>query len=402
MKLKPYLFSILAVILITIGCSKENVIENRVKLAAQQVELMVAQMDTMSDIKSPRTLDKEGNIRYVPLDEWTSGFFPGSLWYLYELTGDAKWLDSATKYTEGMEHIKYYTGNHDIGFMIFCSFGNGLRLTGKEYYEDVIVTAAQTLIKRYRSGAGVIQSWNTNKKWDCPVIIDNMMNLELLFEATGFSGDSTYWNIAVSHADQTLKHHFREDYSSYHVVDYDTINNTIRAKNTHQGYDDESSWSRGQGWGLYGYTMCYRYTNDERYLRQAEKIADYIFNHQNLPEDLIPYWDYNAPKPSEGKYAERLRVENPRDVSAASLSASALYELSTYVEGGQKYKELADKILESLSSPIYSAELGKNGNFVLMHSTGSVPHKSEIDVPLVYADYYYFEALKRKKDLEIK
>ncbi|MEG1635265.1 MAG: glycoside hydrolase family 88 protein, partial [Rikenellaceae bacterium] len=299
----------------------------------------------------------------------------------------------AVKYTEGMEHIKNFTGNHDIGFMINCSFGNGLRITGNPEYKEVLVTAAKTLTKRFRKDAGIIQSWNKNKRWECPVIIDNMMNLELLFEATRLSGDSTFWNIAISHADLTMKNHYRKDMSCWHVVDYDpTKMDAIRGKYTSQGYSDDSAWARGQAWGLYGYTLCYRYTHDIRYLKQAEAIAEFIFNNPNLPKDLVPYWDYNAPKTTPAQ---------PRDASAAAITASALYELSLYSNDKSKeYKKLADKIVVSLASPAYTAKLGENGKFVLMHSVGSLPGKSEIDVPLVYADYYYLEALKRKRELE--
>lgn len=366
------------------------IVEN-VEFAAAQISGMVDSLDMFDHIKSPRTV-RDDKIRYVRLEDWTSGFFPGSLWYLYELTGDDAWLVPAVKYTEGMEHIKHFTGNHDIGFMIFCSFGNGLRLTDKKEYEDVIITAAESLCSRFRPGAGVIQSWNARSGWTCPVIIDNMMNLELLFESTRMSGDSTYWNIAVSHADQTLKNHYRPDMGCYHVIDYDPETGEILNRHTWQGYSHESSWARGQAWGIYGYTMSYRYTKDEKYLDHAVKAADFWVNHHNLPADLVPYWDFDAPGiPDE-----------PRDASAAAIAASALYELSSYVGDvkAESYKITADRILESLGSPAYRAELGGNGNFVLMHSVGSAPHNVEMDVPLVYADYYFLEALKRKRDLQ--
>ncbi len=382
------------------------VITANIAFATDQVQRMVDSMEVkteeifvtgeLSKIPSPRTAYSDNKTTYTSLRDWTSGFFPGTLWYLYEMTGDDRWKQSAVKYTEGMEEIKYYTGNHDIGFMIFCSFGNGLRLTDKEHYKEVIVTAAETLTKRFRPEAGIIQSWppRPNKDWICPVIIDNMMNLELLFEATGLSGDSTFWNIAVSHADKTIENHFRPDMSTYHVVDYDPETGAIRHRQTAQGYADESAWARGQAWGFYGYTLCYRYTKDPKYLQQAEGIARFIFNNPTLPSDLIPYWDYNAPGiPDE-----------PRDASAAAITASALYELSTYVpkKQGKRYKALADKMVETLGSPAYRAEAGKNGNFILMHSTGNKPGNGEVDVPLVYADYYFIEALKRKRDLEAK
>lgn len=372
----------------------DPIITRNVEFATQQVGLMVDTMNTFRQIPSPRTTDEQGRLVFTTLDDWTSGFFPGTLWYLYELSGDSVWLQPAIHYTEGMERIKYYRGNHDIGFMIYCSFGNGLRLTQKADYKDVIVTAARTLCERYRPGAGVIQSWPRQRGWDCPVIIDNMMNLELLFEATRMSGDSSFWNIAVSHADQTLKHHYRPDMSCYHVVDYDSETGAVRSRVTAQGYADSSAWARGQAWGLYGYTMCYRYTRDPRYLKQAEAIARFIFTHPNLPKDLIPYWDYDVPNIEQ----------EPRDASAAAITASALYELSTYVNAkeAKQYKKLADRIIKSLSSPNYRATLSTNGYFILMHSTGNKPGPNEVDVPLVYADYYFLEALKRKRDLEQK
>ena len=372
----------------------DPIITRNVEFATQQVGLMVDTMNTFRQIPSPRTTDEQGRLVFTTLDDWTSGFFPGTLWYLYELSGDSAWLQPAIHYTEGMERIKYYRGNHDIGFMIYCSFGNGLRLTQKADYKDVIVTAARTLCERYRPGAGVIQSWPRQRGWDCPVIIDNMMNLELLFEATRMSGDSSFWNIAVSHADQTLKHHYRPDMSCYHVVDYDSETGAVRSRVTAQGYADSSAWARGQAWGLYGYTMCYRYTRDPRYLKQAEAIARFIFTHPNLPKDLIPYWDYDVPNIEQ----------EPRDASAAAITASALYELSTYVNAkeAKQYKKLADRIIKSLSSPNYRATLSTNGYFILMHSTGNKPGPNEVDVPLVYADYYFLEALKRKRDLEQK
>jgi unsaturated chondroitin disaccharide hydrolase len=214
------------------------------------------------------------------------------------------------------------------------------------------------------------------------------MNLELLFEATKLSGDSSFYKIAVSHANITMKNHFRPDYSSYHVVDYDTATGGVRKKQTAQGYADESAWARGQAWGLYGYTMCYRETKNKKYLDQAEHIASFILHHPNLPEDLVPYWDFDAPNiPNE-----------PRDASAASVMASALYELSTYSKNKNEYRKTADKIIESLTKS-YRSAIGENKGFILLHSTGSKPANSEVDVPLIDADYYYLEALLRMKKL---
>jgi rhamnogalacturonyl hydrolase YesR len=309
---------------------------------------------------------------------------------MYDLTKDKKWIDYGVKYTETLDSIKHMKAHHDIGFMIYCSFGNALRVTNNEAYENVIIEAAKSLSTRFRPAAGVIQSWDEdrgwqgNRGWKCPVIIDNMMNLELLFEATKFSGDSSFHEIAVSHADKTLANHYRKDWSCYHVVDYDKVKGGVRSKENAQGYADESVWARGQAWGLYGFTVCYRYTKDKRYLDLINNVYNNIFKNKNLPADYVPYWDFNAPNiPNE-----------PRDASAAAIMASALYEAAEY--GHPEYKKTANKIVQSLSSPSYLALTGTNGNFLLMHSVGSIPHGNEIDVPLNYADYYFLEALTRK------
>ena len=247
-------------------------------------------------------------------------------------------------------------------------------------------------------------AWDGETEWFFPVIIDNMMNLELLFEATNFTGDSTFFYIAVQHAQTTMKNHYRDDYSSYHVIDYDTITGEVLDKATCQGFTDESSWARGQAWGLYGFTICYRYTKDNQYLEFAENIAGYMTNHPNLPEDMIPYWDFNVVDPGltpEWNYDASKYPVIPRDASAAAITSSALFELSKYSKGNQEnYRSVATKILESLASPSYMAISGNNKYFLLNHSVGSIPHGVEIDVPLVYADYYFLEALNRKINIE--
>lgn len=382
-----------------LSCQSEknttDIIQDNVDNAVAQYTLQTDLIEKSGKILNPRTIDKNGNIVYVPIDDWCSGFFPGSMWYLHKLTGDPKWKGLAEKYTEDLDSVQYLTWHHDVGFMIGSSYLNGYLMADKAEYKPVIIQTAKSLSTRFRPQAGVIQSWNVDRDWQsqrgwkCPVIIDNMMNLEILFEATRLSGDSTFYNVAVKHADTTLKNHFRADNSCYHVVDYDPETGEVRKKQTAQGFADESAWARGQAWALYGYTVCYRYTHDQRYLDQAQKIYAFIFGNKNLPEDLIPYWDYDA-----------VNIPNePRDASAAACTASALYEMSTYLpESG--YKETADKIVNSLSSPAYRATVGMNGNFILMHSVGSIPHGQEIDVPLNYADYYFLEALIRKQHLE--
>jgi len=341
------------------------------------------------DLVSPRTLNK-GELKVVASRDWTSGFFPGELWFLYEYTGKKEWKQQAENFTANMEREKTNGGTHDMGFKVYCSFGAGFRLTNDPYYKEVIIQSAKTLSTRFRPITGTIRSWDhSSDKWAYPVIIDNMMNLELLFAATQLTGDSSFYKIAVTHANTTLKNHFRPDNSSYHVVGYDSLTGNVIKKSTHQGYADESAWSRGQSWGLYGYTMCYRFTKDKKYLEHAEKIAAFILDHPNMPKDLVPYWDFNAPDiPNE-----------ERDASAGAILASGLYELSIYSKNGKLYKEKADKIVESLTNN-YRSPIGENKGFILLHSTGSRPSNSEVDVPLSYADYYYLEALLRSKKLK--
>jgi rhamnogalacturonyl hydrolase YesR len=338
---------------------------------------------------SPRTT-KGDSLVLVASKDWTSGFFSGNLWYMYELTKDKKWLEKAKEFSAPIEQEKTNGVTHDMGFKIYCSFGNGYRLTKDSKYREIMIQSARTLITRFNPTVGSLRSWDHHAEvWDFPVIIDNMMNLELLFWAFKETKDSTFYKVAISHANTTMKNHFRSDFSSYHVIGYDPKTGAVTKRNTHQGFSDESSWARGQAWGLYSYTMCYRETGDKKYLQQAENIGNFILNNPNLPKDLVPYWDYNAPKiPNE-----------PRDVSAATITASALYELSTMVpEKAVFYKETADKIMKSLNKT-YKAEPLTNKGFLLIHSTGNLPAKSEIDVPIVYADYYYLEALLRKRKL---
>ena len=340
---------------------------------------------------APRNIQPDGSLRLVASRDWCSGFFPGELWYMYEYTGDDFWKRKAIEFTAPVEREKTNAGTHDMGFKVYCSFGNGYRLTNDSTYRDIMIEAARTLATRYKDKVGAIRSWDHNRdKWQCPVIIDNMMNLELLFEAAKESGDSTLRDIAVKHAKTTMKNHFRPDYSSYHVVDYDTITGQVLHKHTHQGYAHESAWSRGQAWGLYGYTMCYRETGDKEFLDQAKHISDYIFNSPTLPDDLVPYWDYQAPGiPDE-----------PRDVSAAAVTACALYELSVYdKENAETHKRRADRILESITAK-YRAKENADRGFLTLHSVGSGNSNSEVDVPIIYADYYFLEALLKKRKLE--
>jgi hypothetical protein len=374
--------------------AQKNVPDKILAHAKGQLEIMLTNVKGIIDtanptLVSPRTLEND-KLKVVNSRDWTSGFFPGSLWYLYELSGNKKWKAEAQKFTSYIEREKTNNNNHDLGFKVYCSFGNGYRLTKDTSYKAVIIQSAKSLVTRFNPKTGVIRSWDHNRdKWVNPVIIDNMMNLELLFEATRLTGDSSFHKIAVSHANTTMKNHFRPDFSSYHVIDYNPETGTVLKKNTHQGYGHESAWARGQAWGLYGYTLCYRYTKDVSYLHLAEKVAGFILTHPNMPEDLVPYWDFNAPNiPNE-----------PRDASAAAVIASALYELNSYSAKKNTFVIKANKILYSLSNK-YISPLGEAKGFLLLHSTGSKPSNSEVDVPLSYADYYYLEAVLRMKKLK--
>lgn len=397
MNMKKSIYFLLGIlVMLNVSCKPEvstsSLITHAMERANIQYKHMVQELNDSIGML-PRTYIN-GQLMLSDSRWWCSGFFPGSLWYLYEYSQDSHMKQEAEKYTERVRREMYTTDNHDIGFMIFCSFGNGYRLTGNKDYKQVIDTACQSLVTRYRDHIGLIRSWDFNRHlWQYPVIIDNMMNLEmLLWGAETFQ--QPYWKeIAESHAKKTMLNHYRPDYSCFHLVSYDTISGQPELKQTFQGAADESSWSRGQAWGLYGYTFMYRFTKDSCYLNQARQIANYMINHPNMPANMIPYWDYNAPNiPAE-----------ERDASAAALMASALIELSDYVneEEQQWYLDVAEQQIRTLCSDEYLAAEGENGNFILKHSVGSKPHMAdapyygEVDAPLSYADYYFLEALVR-------
>lgn len=324
---------------------------------------------------------------------WCSGFYPGTLLYLYQQTKDQDLLTEANRMLNMLQKEQYNKSTHDLGFMMYCSFGNAEKIEPKPEYKQILINSAKSLSTRFDPKVGCIKSWDSNKP-EYLVIIDNMMNLELLFWATKATGDSSFYKIAVSHANTTMKNHFRPDYSSYHVVNYNPETGAVQQKRTAQGYADESAWARGQAWGLYGYTVMYRETKDKKYLDQANHIASFILQNPNLPKDKIPFWDFNAPN-----------IPNAlRDASAASVMASAFLELCRYTDqkNNQLYFTTAQTILKNLSSSAYKAKPGTNGGFILEHSVGHMPQKTEIDVPLTYADYYFVEAMIRYKNLNNK
>ena len=359
---------------------------NAFAAATEQYRGMLKRLEGTTD-QFPRRWEN-GKLVTIGPKEWTSGFFPGSLWYLYEYTQAPEWKEAALHYTGMLEQIRHFTGNHDIGFMLYCSFGNGLRLANPDGYKEVLLDGAAALCTRFIPRLGMIRSWDN---FNNPVIIDNMMNLELLMWAAKQSGEKRFSDIALSHADQTDRRHFRPDGSAYHIVDYNPLNGKIYGYYAGQGASADAPWARGQSWGLYGFTMMYRETRKPEYLTRAIKLADFLVNHPNLPADKVPYWDYQA---AEIPHA-------PRDSSAAAIMASALLELSTIAEAPKaaRYRETAIQQLLSLSSPAYRAPVGENGNFILLHGVGHLPGNSEIDVPLNYGDYYFLEGLLRFRRL---
>ena len=368
-----------------------NTIEKNFKTADFQYKFMATKLEPGQFPKSYS--DVAGKLETSNSGWWCSGFYPGVLWYLYEQSNDYSFAKEANRAMVALEKEQYNTHTHDLGFMMYTSFGNANRLMRNPEYEAVLVNSAKSLATRFNPKVGCIKSWDS-KPSDFLVIIDNMMNLKLLFWAAKHTGDSSFYRIAVTHANTTMKNHYRPDYSSYHVVNYNPETGAVQQKKTAQGYSNESAWARGQAWGLYGFTMMYRETKDKKYLDQAEHIAHFLISNPNLPADKVPYWDFNAPN-----------IPNAlRDASAGAIMASALLELCRYADkkDAEKYFKTAQTILETLSSPAYMAEPGTNGGFILKHSVGNLPGKSELDVALTYADYYFVEAMKRYRNFAAK
>lgn len=364
--------------------SMAQITDEVMKVATTQCVNMAA---SLKDGQTPRTLDKSGKLVTRDIYWWCSGFYPGSMWYIYEYTKDENIKYLAEKYTHILSPLQHVTNDHDLGFQLCSSYGNGYRLTENTSYLDVMYNGAMSLSTRFNPYIGSLKSWDAHihkGKWEFPVIIDNMMNLELLMWIANRYDNKYLRNVAVTHANTTMRNHFRADYSSYHLVDYDPNSGEVKKKQTVQGFADESRWARGQAWALYGFTMMYRMTGSKAYLRQAQNIAEMLI--PLLPADGIPYWDFDSPEiPAD-----------LRDASAGAIIASALIELSAYTPGKQKlYLEVAEKQIRTLASPEYLAKSGENGNFILKHGVGHKPMKGEVDVPLTYADYYFLEALVR-------
>lgn len=377
------------------GCQKgqsslDKKIDQTLNTAVSQYSYMATRIE---DGRFPKTYHKETDeLETSNSGWWTSGFYSGTMLYLDQTLGTDTFQAEIDRSLKHLKKEQFNTSTHDLGFMMYCSYGHANRLNPSPEYKKILMNSAKSLATRYNDTVKVIRSWdsapwNKGGEDDLVVIIDNMMNLELLFWATRYSGDSTYAQIAISHANTTMKHHYRDDYSSFHEVIYDENTGEVKQQITNQGYADSSSWARGQAWGLYGYVVMYRETKDEKYLEFAKHIAEFILNHPNLPEDKVPYWDFNAPDIPDAL----------RDSSAGTIIASALLELSDYTQGA--YFAQAKAMLETLLSPEYIAEQGTNGGFLLKHGVGNMPNNTEIDTPLSYGDYYLVEAMVRYKDM---
>lgn len=391
MPLLRHIMGVGCLLLVIYGCKNVTQQEPGADEAAPEISLEARLQDVLSysnqSTDFPRSMEPDGSTRKVKSSDWTSGFYPGSLLYLYRLTNDEAYLKAARKWLPLLVQEQTNDRTHDMGFKIYCSIGNANEIAPKEEWRHIIVKSAETLSTRFNENTGCIKSWDFGKdRWQYPVIIDNMMNLELLFEASSISDDQSFYDMAVSHATKTMENHFREDHSSYHVVDYDPQTGEVLQRLTHQGFNAESVWSRGQAWGLYGFTMVYRYTGDSRFLDKAVGIADFIINQTQMPKDKVPYWDMKDPD-----------IPNAmRDASTAAITASALLELESF-KYGKGYGDYAKDILESLNSDLYLLSPDVEGPFILDHSTGNYPAKDELDLPINYADYYFLEALYRSK-----
>lgn len=350
--------------------------------------------DSVDYTMMPRNImgnDTVWNCKKATPDEWCAGFWPGVLWYDYETTHDKKILDEANRFTASLEYLSQRPAfDHDLGFLMFCSYGNAYRLTGNPKYKDIILATADTLATLYNPNVGTILSWPRNVEMlgGHNTIMDNMINLEMLFWAAKNGSNKSLYDIAVKHAETTMEHQFRPDYSCYHVAVYDPETGGFIKGMTHQGYSDSSMWARGQAWAIYGYTVVYRETHDPRFLDFACKVTDTYL--KRLPDDYVPFWDFDAPGIPHA----------PRDASAACVVASALLELQEYCpdEQAKQYKDAAIRMLASLGSEKYRSDMHRSS--FLDHSTGHHPAGSEIDASIIYADYYYIEALTRLKRLD--
>lgn len=396
--MKLTLFILLLSVVLFSSCKSSANIDADKELA-YCVRQAAKTISTLKDsLNIPRSIGNgDSNWRKVNYRDWTCGFWPGILWYAYECTKDEQWKRQAVRFSSSMARLVDSAAiDHDLGFQVYTSIGNGYRLTNDNYYKNILLRAADTLSRLFNPKVGTILSWPRSVPGvDWPMrhntIMDNMINLELLFWASKNGGNKQLYDMAVRHAETTMRNAFRNDYTSYHVVVYDTATGRKIKGITHQGYSDSSLWARGQSWAIYGFTMVYRETKDPRFLEFAQKVTDVYL--KNLPEDLIPYWDFSAPDIPDA----------PKDASAAAITASALIELSSFVPDKAKaalYLDKAEEMLVILSSKKYQSR--NVNNAFLLHSTGHKPNGGEVDASIIYADYYYMEALLRLSKMKVE
>ncbi|MFB9052710.1 glycoside hydrolase family 88 protein [Formosa undariae] len=386
--------SLISVLLFSCGTEKKEVVSksnNEIILDQSVVKIKQALHVLKTTDSFPRHIVKgEKDWRFVGVKDWCSGFWPGVLWYNYEYTGDAEIKAAAEKFTAPIKTIAFTSAeDHDIGFQVYCSFGNGYRLTGNEAYKDIMLAAADTLATLYNPIVGSIHSWPSKQEYPHNTIIDNMMNLELLFWAAKNGGDKKLYDIANSHAEVTMNNLVRSDSAVYHLGSFDDKTGQFIRGVTHQGYADESMWARGQTWGIYGFAVAYRETGRADFLNTSIKLTEHYLNR--LPKDGVPFWDFDDPT-----------IPNaPKDASAAAIAACGLLELADLVKDDklkEKYRHEAKRFVTALSSKAYFS--GDENNALLLHSTGHHPKGREVDEPIIYADYYFMEALIRLEKLE--
>ena len=372
------------------GVDVDTLLQRALDRAAEKLRASATQLDPADGY--PRYTRPDGSWEQRPANQWTSGFFGGTLWFMYQVTRKPEWKDLAERWTKGLESDKSITSTHDLGFMIFNSFGHGYLLTGNPHYKEVVLDASRSLATRYSPRVGAIKSWDTERStdrrrsWKYPVIIDNLMNLDLLFWSAANGGETEWKNMAEQHAITAVRTQVRADGSTVHVALFDPMTGNLEKTVTWQGYSDSSTWARGQAWAIHGFTNAYARTGRPELLAAAQKTADYFISH--LPADAIPYWDFRHPD-----------IPNTeRDASAAAIAASGLLELArrTDASSAARYREVAEKILVSLARD-YTA--GPESAAILKHAVGGRPQNVEVDVGLVYADYYYIEALLRRREL---
>ncbi|MCK4733831.1 MAG: glycoside hydrolase family 88 protein [Methanophagales archaeon] len=305
---------------------------------------------------------------------WTGGFWVGMLLLVYKITGDERYKAEAYNWAKRLENRKN-DKTFDLSFLFYPSFVLGYDITGDRYFRKVALEAAETLSTLFHEKASFV--YNKIDEKIGRTIIDAMPDLQLLWWAYEETGGERFYEVARTHSMRTVDEFIRDDYSTVHVIDFDLETGELQRKITVQGYSDDSCWSRGQAWAIYGFTLAYKHTRDELFLRTAEKLAEYFI--KNLPEDYVPYWDFNDPK------------KELRDSSAAAIASSGLLDLSA-LSGKKGFRDVAINILSSLCDN-YLCEEEKDG--ILKHGCFHKPEEKGADESLIWGDYYFIEAIMK-------